>query len=348
MWLPSEEEAVFGATVTDLLAERGAVAATRAGADRAEAWNEALWRDLEQMGVAELLAEGELGAALSVADALGRHPANVPALSTAVLAPALAQSAGFELPSGSTWAVGPFDEAGRLSRSPLTIEPDGRVTGMLPLTLGAAWAEAVITVDADGSSVRAIDLRQEGVRVRPRAALDTTLPFADVEFDSASSRVLAVCTSGVAQRSIAHAEAIGALWLSAGEIGTAQQLLDMAVTYAGQRVQFGMRIGERQAITHKCADLLMLIESARSALWAAVDVDPDGEDWPRAISLLRLASSRAVDAAAQQSFQIHGGIGFTWEHDLHLLFKRAIASRLIFGGDELHRDRLFTTLMEKK
>lgn len=344
MWLPSEEEQEFGGTVARMLRERDTVAHTRRDADDPFAWNQALWLELQQMGLSELIPEGEIGAAIATAEALGNHPATVPVLSSAVLVPALAQHLGFDLDLSRVWAIGSFDTRGRLAPVALTLDAQGRAEGELPRVLNAPWAEVVLIVGRDG--VYSIETAQEAVAVRPRASLDPTLPFADLVLSGAHATLVFAAEETAVETAVTRTSDIAALWLSASQIGTAQQLLDLAVAYAGQRVQFGMRIGERQAIKHKCADMLMRVESARSALWAAADLSPEDPRWAASLSLLRLAAGSAVDFTAQQSFQIHGGIGFTWEHDLPFLFKRALVTRQLFGGEEDARSRLLSVLLE--
>jgi alkylation response protein AidB-like acyl-CoA dehydrogenase len=123
--------------------------------------------------------------------------------------------------------------------------------------------------------------------------------------------------------------------------GIARRLLDMTITYAGQREQFGRPIGSFQAIKHRCADLLLEVESLRSAVgYAAVAVAEDSAEIPVLASLVKAYASETYFHVAAENIQIHGGIGFTWEHDAHLYFKRAKASELFLGDGAYHRERL--------
>ena len=134
---------------------------------------------------------------------------------------------------------------------------------------------------------------------------------------------------------------LAAVALAAEQVGGAQRCLDMAVAYAKERVQFGRPIGSFQAIKHKCADMLLRVESARSASyfagWAAAA--GDGE-LPVLASLAKAYCSDAYFHCAAEALQIHGGIGFTWEHDLHLYFKRAKSSEALLGDAAYHRERV--------
>ena len=129
--------------------------------------------------------------------------------------------------------------------------------------------------------------------------------------------------------------------LAAEQVGGAQRCLDMSVEYAKVRVQFGRPIGSFQAIKHKCADMLLETESAKSAayyaMWAAAE---DNDEVPVVASLAKAYCSEAYFHAAAENIQIHGGIGFTWEHDAHLYFKRAKSSELLFGDPTFHREQL--------
>lgn len=124
-------------------------------------------------------------------------------------------------------------------------------------------------------------------------------------------------------------------------VGGAQRCLDMAVSYARTRQQFGRPIGSFQAIKHMCADMFVAVESARAAAYyAAWTESEDNEEAPRAASLAKAHCSEAAYRCAADNIQIHGGIGFTWEHDAHLYFKRAATSLLMFGSPADHRRRL--------
>lgn len=136
-----------------------------------------------------------------------------------------------------------------------------------------------------------------------------------------------------------------AVALSAEQVGGAQACLEMAVAYAKVRKQFGRPIGSFQAIKHKCADMLAQVESARSAAYyAGWAVSEDNEERALMASLAKSYCSEAYFASAAENIQIHGGIGFTWEHDAHLFFKRAKSSELLFGDPSLHREKIAVQL----
>ena len=174
------------------------------------------------------------------------------------------------------------------------------------------------------------------VTVTALGTMDMTRPQAQLEFASAPGRLLSD-EPAVVERVAATA----AILLTAEQVGGAQRCLDMAVEYAKVRVQFGRPIGAFQAIKHKCADMLLDVESARSAAYYAASVLDDGSDNPLvAAALAKAHCSAAYTRVAAENIQIHGGIGFTWEHPAHLYYKRAKTSELLFGDPAWQRARL--------
>jgi alkylation response protein AidB-like acyl-CoA dehydrogenase len=195
----------------------------------------------------------------------------------------------------------------------------------------------------DGLSLFAVDGAASGLRRRPLAALDQTRKLARLEFGSVAGRLIG--SPGDATAIMAKVLDTGAIALAAEQLGGAQRVLDMAVEYAKIRHQFGRPIGSFQAIKHKCADLLLEVESLRSAvLYAAAAVAEDSPEVPSLASLVKALASDTYFHAAGENIQIHGGIGFTWEHDAHLYFKRAKASELFLGDSAYHRERLATRI----
>jgi alkylation response protein AidB-like acyl-CoA dehydrogenase len=134
---------------------------------------------------------------------------------------------------------------------------------------------------------------------------------------------------------------VGSALLAVEQVGAAQHLLDLAVEYAKSRLQFGRQIGSFQAIKHKLADMLVDLEHARSAAYHAVWALTDGSDDPAlAVSIAQATASAALSHIAADTIQVHGGIGFTWEHQAHLYFKRATTDAALLGSAEQHRSRI--------
>jgi alkylation response protein AidB-like acyl-CoA dehydrogenase len=192
---------------------------------------------------------------------------------------------------------------------------------------------------SSGVSLFAVEAGASGVTRTPLATMDQTRKQARIEFFAAAARL--VGAEGGADRVLSRTLDLAAVALAAEQVGGAQRCLDMSVDYAKNRIQFGRPIGSFQAIKHKCADMLMEVESAKSAAyyaaWAAAE---DSEELPVVASLAKSYCSEAYFHAAGENIQIHGGIGFTWEHDAHLYFKRAKSSELLLGDPSYHRDLL--------
>ena len=171
------------------------------------------------------------------------------------------------------------------------------------------------------------------------ATMDQTRKQARLDFDGVSATPLGEVGAGWPALSKTLDQA--AVAIANESIGGAQKCLEMAVEYAKVRVQFGRPIGSFQAIKHKCADMLLEVESGKSAAyyaaWAAAE---DNEELPVVASLAKAYVSDAYFHSAAENIQIHGGIGFTWEHDAHLYFKRAKSSEILFGDATYHRELL--------
>jgi alkylation response protein AidB-like acyl-CoA dehydrogenase len=189
-----------------------------------------------------------------------------------------------------------------------------------------------------GLSLFAVD-RFDGVVRRPLSTLDQTRKQARIEFSSTPASL--VGPDGQAWPVLMRTLALGAAALSAEQVGGAQRCLEMAVEYAKVRRQFGKPIGSFQAIRHKCADVLLDVECARGAAYYAVRAAAQlSDELPAVASLAKACSSDAYARAAAANIQIHGGIGFTWEHPAHLYFKRARSSGHLLGDAEFHRSLL--------
>ncbi|HLF41886.1 MAG TPA: acyl-CoA dehydrogenase family protein, partial [Acidimicrobiia bacterium] len=192
---------------------------------------------------------------------------------------------------------------------------------------------------SDGLSFFTVAGDAEGLTRTPLETMDMTRKQAKLEFSGVTAELLGDEGAGWAALSKTLDQA--AVGLASEQVGGAQQVLDMSVEYAKVRVQFGRPIGSFQAIKHKCADMLLEVESAKSAAyyaaWAAAD---DNEELPTVACLAKAYCSEAYFHCAAENIQIHGGIGFTWEHDAHLYFKRAKSSETYLGDGTYHRELL--------
>ncbi len=190
-----------------------------------------------------------------------------------------------------------------------------------------------------GLSLFAVESDASGVSRELLSTMDQTRKQSRIVFDNAPARL--VGEEGAALKGLEATMQIAAAALAAEQVGGAQRVLDSSVEYAKNRVQFGRPIGSFQAIKHKCADMLLDVESAKSAAYyAAWAAQERNDELPIAASLAKSFCSEAYFHCAAENIQIHGGIGFTWEHPAHLYFKRAKSSELFLGDPAYHRELL--------
>lgn len=196
----------------------------------------------------------------------------------------------------------------------------------------------VVATTPDGLGVFAVTSDAAGLTRTTLETLDPTRKLARVQLNAVAAQRIGV---GDATPAIAHTLDIAAALLAAEQAGGAAQCLDTAVGYAKIRTQFGRPIGSFQAIKHKCADMLMAVESARSAAYyAAWTAAEESAELPQAAAVAKAYCSDAYYRVAAENIQVHGGIGFTWEHDAHLYFRRAKSAQQLLGDPRLHRNRI--------
>jgi len=224
-----------------------------------------------------------------------------------------------------------------------------RLDGHKSFVLDGHVADLVLAVarTGEGLSLFGIDAatagNSGGLERRELQALDQTRRLGRLEFSAVPARLIG--TPGEGRGILERALDVAAVALAAEQLGGAQRALDMAVEYAKIRHQFGRPIGSFQAIKHRCADLLLEVESLRSAVaYAAAAVAEDSAEVPVVAALVKALASDTYFHVAAENIQIHGGIGFTWEHDAHLYFKRAKSSELFLGDASYHRERLATRI----
>jgi alkylation response protein AidB-like acyl-CoA dehydrogenase len=190
-----------------------------------------------------------------------------------------------------------------------------------------------------GTSLFAVEATAAGLARTALPTMDMTRKLARLEFSGTPARLLG--SAGEAWPVLTRVLDLAAVGLAVEQVGGAAKTLEMAVDYAKIRQQFGRPIGSFQAIKHKCADMLVQVESGKSAayygLWAAAELN---DELPSVASLAQSYCSNAYFHCAAENIQIHGGIGFTWEHPAHLYFKRAKTSQLMLGDPSYHRELL--------
>ncbi len=203
-------------------------------------------------------------------------------------------------------------------------------------------ARAPGTQGEEGLSVFAVDGDTEGLSRKALTTMDQTRRLAEIELSAVRVDADAcIGEPGAAWTGLRRTLDLAAIALAAEQVGGAQKCLDMSVEYAKEREQFGRPIGSFQAIKHKCANMMVAVESARSALYYAACIADDGsDDLTSNASLAKAWCSESYFQCAGDSIQIHGGVGFTWEYDPHLHFKRARASENWLGDPSYHRERI--------
>lgn len=344
----------------DFLASATSPDARKAALDSEAGWDVALWRALgSELGFAGLMVPevyggsglGALEMALAL-EAAGKALPVVPLFETAVASVAAILEAANEdqkaallpgIASGETIAVPAW---------PREDESAPRfVDGAAPTLSGAVrfapFVQAadllVVVCEGDaGASLIALPTTTPGVSIERHASLDPTRPLGTVRFQAVPiERDWILGGAGGAATAIQQAWTISAGLLAAELTGVAAHSLASSVEYAQQRVQFGRAIGSFQAVKHALADMMVQVESARSAMLyaaAALDLDRSGAEAIEAVSVAKAWCGDAANLCAGEAIQLHGGIGFTWEHPAHLYFKRARASSAWFGSASRHRE----------
>jgi alkylation response protein AidB-like acyl-CoA dehydrogenase len=290
---------------------------------------------LEEMGRVLLCAPyfSTVALAVNMLLAIGDEEANARYLPGIATGATIATVALVERSGG--WAVD--DVALQASKDGST----WKLTGEKLYVLDGALADVVLVVARAprGVSVFAVERGADGFTSESLSTMDLTRKQARMVFSGTPARLVGAEGEGAA--AVTTMLDLAAVALAAEQVGGAQRVLDMAVQYAKNRVQFGRPIGSFQAIKHKCADMLVEVESARSAAYSAAQAAATQDDeLPVLASLAKAYCSDAYFHGAAENIQIHGGIGFTWEHPAHLYFKRAKSSELLFGDPFYHRELL--------
>jgi alkylation response protein AidB-like acyl-CoA dehydrogenase len=362
--LYGEAETELRAAVRALLADRAAWRDVLARTETSESYDTGLWRVLAaDVGCGGLIvpeAQGGAGAsyreAAVVAEELGRAVAPVPYLGSAIVATTALLSAGDQellaaVASGSRTAAlaVPFAAMpGARPRPAIRVGAphDGDPAGSYRLSgsvtgLADALPADVLLVPADGVpyGLYLVQADEAGLTRTPVVSLDATRQLADLTLDEVPARQIAA--GAAAERAVAAALAAGAAMLASEQLGLAERCLEMTVGYVKERRQFGRPVGSFQAIKHRLADLWVAVTQARAAArYAAACLATGDPDAAVAIALAKAACSDVAVKAAQETIQLHGGIGFTWEHPAHLYLKRAKSASIGFGTADRHRASL--------
>jgi alkylation response protein AidB-like acyl-CoA dehydrogenase len=239
--------------------------------------------------------------------------------------------------AGSSAVIGEFEMEAQAGDGGIVLD------GEKVLVLDADAADFLLVATSDGRR-HIVDNDQSGLSVTQEPSIDLTRRVYSVRFDGVE--VPAERTLPAEQEDYLPVLQRICVAISAELTGIAQRTMEMAVEYAKERQQFGRPIGSYQAVSHRCAQMLLETEGARSATYyAAWAADASPEDLPLAASMAKAYASDAGWRVANASLQVHGGIGFTWEHDLHLWLKRAKVDSAMFGDAHWHRERVANAIL---
>ncbi len=371
---PEQEE--FRQSLRRFLADKSPAAEVRRLMETDAGYDPQVWKQLaDQLGLQGLAIPEEFGGSgatpveLGIAfEEMGRVLLCAPFFSTVGLAAQALLAAGDDqakrdylprIADGSLLATVAVTEAdGRwdLAAVRMSAVPDSDATGTAdsPGEPGAfrldgtkmfvvdghiAQVLLVVARTGGGLGLFAVDASAEGVVRTPLQTLDMTRKLARLEFTQAPARL--VSGPGDATAALTRALDLALTALTAEQVGGAQRCLDMAVDYAKIRMQFGRPIGSFQAIKHKLAEMLLEVESAKSAAYHAAGsaAEASSDELGVAAAVAKAYCSEAYFHVAAETIQVHGGIGFTWEHGAHLYFRRAKSSQLFLGDEHYHRER---------
>lgn len=363
-YAPSEEQELIRSTARQFLEERLGLEKVRELMMSEEGFDPVIWKEMAELGWTGLaIAEEHGGSGLSfvemgvLLEEMGRLVTPGPFFASAVIATTAIQELAnpdqqadllSPMVSGGTIAtVAIFEEARNWSPDqPETSATRGEngwvLRGTKRSVLNGADADLLLVTAAtdDGVGVFALDPTVDGVAIDRESVLDPTRRQATVTIDGVTVADEARLGEGDASLGLRRVLAIATAGLAAEQVGGAQACLDMSVEYAKSRYQFGRPIGSYQAIKHRCANMLMRVEHARSAVYHATRVTSHPDELAIAAPLAGSVASEAYVWVAGETIQVHGGIGFTWEHDAHVYLKRAKASSLVLGGPRHQRDLL--------
>lgn len=226
-----------------------------------------------------------------------------------------------------------------------------RISGRKLFVADAEAADIILVAARAGSGliIAAVPRAQGGVSIRLMPSLDATRHLYEVSFNDVQLKSGDVIARGdAAGRAVEYALDVAALAASAEMVGGMQWILEATVEYAKTRKQFGKPIGSFQAVQHHCANILLMTESARSAVYyAAWVMGNEPEEAPLAVSIAKTYCSDAYREVGNLGIQVHGGIGFTWDENIHFYYKRAKASELMFGDASYHRERIARIVIDR-
>ena len=328
------------------LADASGAAAVRKAMDSAQGYDESAWKGIAEMGwcgaaIPESFGGLGLGATevVLILEQMGRHLACTPYFGTVALAANLLATAGHkaaqkqflpQLASGALRATASFECDGlKAKKAPKSKGGGFTLNGRVTRVVDGASAQVLLL--ASGNAVYAVEAGAKGLKARAQTGWDATRRLADLELKNVAAQRV---DDGKAE-SLARAQALARLYLAAEQLGGAQQCLDLVVRYTSERKQFGRAIASFQAVKHRAAQMMVAVEGLRSMVYgAAASGDPLDAAGTKA-----LASDTYFHCAAE-AIQLHGGVGFTWEFEPQLHFKRAQAGSHLLGTSDALRTQV--------
>ena len=363
----SDEQLMLRQASRELLADHCSIAAVRAAMTDDGASNPKLWSlaaDLGWLGLALPEKSGGSGQGLAelalVAEEIGRAAARGPFVPTMLVGLAVSRLGSPELQAdvlpaladgtaAASWAHAEPASAWSVDGVRTTATPEGDVAVLagsktLVQDVGdVRWILVTAMLDGEVASFL-VDRDDPGVHLRRQQVIDLTRGFWEVRLDQVRVPRERWLTGGVpGLQSLLDAAAV---LTSAELLGLGERMMEMTVEYAKVRVQFGRAIGSFQAVKHKCADMRVLLQGVRAATYAAAMLaDAGSADASRSASVAKAFASESLLKISGEALQVHGGIGFTWEHDLHLLLRRAKADAVLHGDAATHHERVCAALL---
>lgn len=364
----SEEQEELRAAVRRFMIDKSPESEVRRLMETSQGYDQSVWSQMaDQLGLQSLIVPEQYGGSgfsymelVVVLEEMGAALLCAPFFSTVVLAANSILNSGDEeakkrllpgIASGETIATLALAEGdglpglGGIACSATQVNGGWKISGSKSFVIDGHIADLIIVVarTTKGVSLFEVSGAASGLERMQMTTMDQTRKQAILEFNDTDATLIG--TEGEASEGILKTLDLIAVGLGAEQAGGAQHVLDESVEYAKTRMQFGKPIGSFQAIKHKCADMLLEVESAKSAAYyAGWMASEDSDELPIAANVAKACCSEAYFRVASENIQIHGGIGFTWEHPAHLYFKRAKSSELIFGDPSYHREQLIQRL----
>lgn len=356
---PDEDEAALREVLGKALAARTSTEQLLSWGPKTADYDIGLWDELVKFGLPGLAVPEELGGGgaglrmLGVAvEEAGYAVAPVPLIPTLIALEVLRQAGATEavraVCDGATAAFAvPVDDNGWAVDGPLPVLDGSRLSGSVERVSGAPVADQFVLLARDAATGELVlgAVRAMYAGVEPQESVDLTGTIGVVVLDGVEPEIIA--RGAEVTRILDAARRVAQVVLAADSVGVANRALALAVDWAGQREQFGRLIGSYQAISHRCAGMLVGAEGSRGQVLAAAQLEPDHPEAQLSADIAAAAALDAAVSAAESCIQIYGGIGFTWEHPAHLLLRRATANQVALGRPENLRDRAAGAVLDR-